>query len=73
MNDFSPDDPALARAEEDPPVDLEQPPAELSPLESVNLSVERAARALGLSREARLILKTPFREVSTELPLRCDD
>lgn len=73
MNDFSTEDPPLARAEEGDRVDLAEPPTDLTPFESVNLSVERAARALGLSREARLILKTPFREVSTELPLRCDD
>jgi len=73
VNDFTSQDPPLARAEGEGRVDAEDPPTDLSAFEAVNLSVDRAARGLGLSREARLVLKTPFREVSTELPIRCDD
>ena len=32
-----------------------------------------AASALGLSEEQKLLLKTPFREVKVEVPVRMDD
>jgi glutamate dehydrogenase (NAD(P)+) len=45
----------------------------LTPFQSVNLQFERAAELLGLSEDLRIALKTPYREVMVELPLRCDD
>src|SRR5690606_14651033 len=48
-------------------------PRHLSPFEAVNLQFERAADLIGLPEELRLALKTPYREVMVELPLRCQD
>lgn len=45
----------------------------LTPFQAVNLQFERAADLLGLSEDLRVALKTPYREVMVELPLRCDD
>lgn len=45
----------------------------ISPNESVNRHFDRAAQRLGLSEEIQLALKTPFREVTVELPLRGSD
>ena len=45
----------------------------LTPFQAVNLQFERAADLLGLSEDLRIALKTPFREVMVELPLRCSD
>ncbi len=41
--------------------------------QAVNLQFDRAAALLGLSEDLRIALKTPYREVMVELPLRCDD
>jgi glutamate dehydrogenase (NAD(P)+) len=45
----------------------------LTPFQAVNLQFERAADLLGLSEDMRVALKTPYREVMVELPLRCRD
>jgi glutamate dehydrogenase (NAD(P)+) len=45
----------------------------LTPFEAVNRQFDRAADLLDLSEDLRIALKTPFREVMVELPLRCDD
>ncbi|HSR40753.1 MAG TPA: Glu/Leu/Phe/Val dehydrogenase [Longimicrobiales bacterium] len=50
-----------------------EPRDDLSPFESVNYEFDRAARRLGLSDEIQIALKTPFREVMAEIPLRCAD
>lgn len=45
----------------------------MSPFEAVNYQFDRAARRLALSEELQLSLKTPFRELMVELPLRQRD
>ncbi len=57
------------------PASPEDTPAEeeLTPFEAVNFQLDRAARRLSLGEQTQIALKTPFREVMTELPLRCDD
>lgn len=50
-----------------------EPRDDLTPFQSVNYQFDRAARRLGLSDEIQISLKTPFREVTTEIPLRCSD
>jgi glutamate dehydrogenase (NAD(P)+) len=45
----------------------------LTPFQAVNLQFERAADLLGLPEDLRVALKTPYREVMVELPLRCRD
>jgi glutamate dehydrogenase (NAD(P)+) len=45
----------------------------LSHFAAVNLQFDRAASHLGLSEELQLALKTPYREVTVELPLRQRD
>jgi len=45
----------------------------LTPFQAVNLQFERAAELLGLPEDLRIALKTPYREVMVELPLRCAD
>jgi glutamate dehydrogenase (NAD(P)+) len=45
----------------------------LTPFQAVNLQFERAAELLGISQELRIALKTPYREVMVEIPLRCAD
>ena len=42
---------------------------DLSPFQAVNRQFDRAADQLGLSEPLRLALKTPYREVTVELPL----
>jgi len=44
-----------------------------TPFESVNHQFDRAARRLGLEDELQVALKTPFREVMVEIPLRLGD
>ncbi|MCC7264857.1 MAG: glutamate dehydrogenase [Candidatus Latescibacteria bacterium] len=41
--------------------------------ENTNRLFDRAADALGLDPEMRLLLKTPFREIQVEVPVRMDD
>jgi glutamate dehydrogenase (NAD(P)+) len=45
----------------------------LTPFQAVNLQFERAADLLDLGEDLRIALKTPYREVMVELPLRCRD
>jgi glutamate dehydrogenase (NAD(P)+) len=45
----------------------------LTPFQAVNLQFDRAAELLGISEDLRISLKTPYREVMVELPLRCRD
>jgi glutamate dehydrogenase (NAD(P)+) len=45
----------------------------LTAFQAVNLQFDRAADVLGISEDLRVALKTPYREVMVELPLRCDD
>jgi glutamate dehydrogenase (NAD(P)+) len=45
----------------------------LTPFQAVNQQFERAAELLGISEDLRIALKTPYREVMVELPLRCTD
>lgn len=49
------------------------PADDLTPFQSVNYQFDRAARRLDLSDEVQIALKTPFREVTLELPLRGED
>jgi glutamate dehydrogenase (NAD(P)+) len=44
-----------------------------NPLEIVEHNFTLAAQALGLNQELKLLLKTPFREVKVEVPVRMDD
>jgi glutamate dehydrogenase (NAD(P)+) len=45
----------------------------LTAFQAVNLHFERGAELLGISEDLRIALKTPYREVMVELPLRCTD
>jgi glutamate dehydrogenase (NAD(P)+) len=45
----------------------------LTPFQAVNHQFDRAADLLGLDEDLRVALKTPYREVMVELPLRCAD
>jgi len=45
----------------------------LTPFQAVNQQFERGAELMGLSEDLRIALKTPYREVMVELPLRCED
>jgi glutamate dehydrogenase/leucine dehydrogenase len=48
-------------------------PETLTPFEAVNYQFDRAAQRLGLPEYLQVALKTPFREVLVELPLRMED
>jgi glutamate dehydrogenase (NAD(P)+) len=45
----------------------------LTAFQAVNQQLDRAADLIGLSEDLRVALKTPYREVMVELPLRCSD
>jgi glutamate dehydrogenase (NAD(P)+) len=45
----------------------------LTPFQAVNHHFDRAANLLGISEDLRVALKTPYREVMVEIPLRCRD
>jgi glutamate dehydrogenase (NAD(P)+) len=49
------------------------PRDDLSPFEAVNYQFDRAARRLELPDDVQISLKTPFREVMCEIPLRRRD
>jgi glutamate dehydrogenase (NAD(P)+) len=49
------------------------PSGTLTPFEAVNHQFDRAARQLDLPEYTQIALKTPYREVMVELPLRCAD
>jgi glutamate dehydrogenase (NAD(P)+) len=71
---MSRDVPILPHTAEMPAPAAAAPPGEqLSTFDAVNYQLDRAARLLGLSAETQVGLKTPFREVMVELPLRRDD
>jgi glutamate dehydrogenase (NAD(P)+) len=56
------------------PAAAAEPPAEqLTPFEAVNFQFDRAARTLGIGDELQVALKTPYREVMVEIPLRTAD
>jgi glutamate dehydrogenase (NAD(P)+) len=46
---------------------------DLTPIQAVNRQFDRAADVLGLSEPMRLALKTPFRELTVELPVKLVD
>jgi glutamate dehydrogenase (NAD(P)+) len=50
-----------------------EPREDFTPFEAVNYQFDRAARRLGLREDVQITLKTPFREVMCELPLRRAD
>lgn len=50
-----------------------EPRDDLTPFEAVNFEFDRAARRLELSPDIQISLKTPYREVMAEIPLRCRD
>ena len=50
-----------------------EPRDDLTAFESVNYEFDRAARRLKLGEDLQVSLKTPFREVMIELPLRTSD
>ena len=47
--------------------------ATTNPRQIVDYHFQWAAERLGLSQEEQLLLKTPFREVKVEVPVRMDD
>jgi glutamate dehydrogenase (NAD(P)+) len=49
------------------------PEEKLSPFEAVNFQFDRAAQQLDLPEYLQIALKTPYREVMVELPLRTTD
>lgn len=54
-------------------VTVHEPIAVATPIEIVDKNFAIAAERLGLSEEQQLLLKTPFREVKVEVPIRMDD
>jgi glutamate dehydrogenase (NAD(P)+) len=63
----------LESAERPASATAESAPESLSPFEAVNYEFDRAARRLELPDYLQAALKTPYREVMVELPLRCAD
>ena len=49
------------------------PPREINPFEAVNLFFDRAAEHVGLSDEMRAVLRTTYRELTVQVPVRMDD
>lgn len=49
------------------------PPSRVTPFEAVNYQFDRAARRLGLPEYLQIALKTPFRELTVEIPMRLHD
>ncbi len=68
-------DPERGRATAVTPASTQEPEPrdDLTPFEAVNYHFDRAARRLGLSDDVQISLKTPYREVMVEIPLRCAD
>ncbi len=64
---------ALRTAEAPAPATEPAPTDAMSAFEAVNYQVDRAARLLKLPAHVQVALKTPYREVMVELPLRRDD
>jgi glutamate dehydrogenase (NAD(P)+) len=48
-------------------------PAELNPVEAVNLFFDRAADHLDLDDEMRAVLRSSYRELTVQVPVRMDD
>jgi glutamate dehydrogenase (NAD(P)+) len=46
---------------------------EVNPFEAVNLFFDRAAEHVGLSDEMREVLRTTYREITVQVPVRMDD
>jgi len=51
----------------------DEPRDDFTAFEAVNFEFDRAARRLGLDDDLQLSLKTPYREVTAEIPMRCRD
>lgn len=49
------------------------PKGELTPFEAVNYQFDRAARRLGIPDHIQVALKTPYREIMVEIPMRGRD
>jgi glutamate dehydrogenase (NAD(P)+) len=64
---------SLESAERPAPAEIAVAPEKLTPFEAVNYQFDRAASNLGLSDPMQISLKTPFREVMVEIPLRVGD
>jgi len=64
---------SLESAERPAPAEIAVAPEKLTPFEAVNHQFDRAASKLGLSDPMQISLKTPFREVMVEIPLRVGD
>lgn len=60
----------LKSAEEPAPMEDEPPVGVLTPFEAVNYQFDRAARRLELPGYLQVALKTPYREVMVEIPMR---
>lgn len=63
------EDRTLSSAETSAPREETVPARPLTPFEAVNHNFDRAARRLELGAHLQVALKTPFREVMTEIPL----
>lgn len=50
----------------------DEPRDDMTPFEAVNYQFDRAARRLELSEDTQIALKTPHREVTVEIPIRCE-
>lgn len=54
-------------------MNLKQTMMPMNPRNIVDHNFESAAESLGLTQEEKLLLKTPFRELKVEVPVRMDD
>lgn len=63
----------MASAEHPAPPGDELPTDELTPFEAVNYQFDRAARRLDLPDYLQVALKTPYREIMVEIPMRGRD
>ncbi len=52
---------------------VRHPQREINPFEAVNLFFDRAAEHVGLSDEMRAVLRTTYRELTVQVPVRMDD
>jgi glutamate dehydrogenase (NAD(P)+) len=56
-----------------PPAAPAAPAREINPFEAVNLFFDRAADHVGLADEMRAVLRTTYRELIVQVPVRMDD
>lgn len=63
----------LDSAERPAPAQPDRPPEQMSPFEAVNYQFDCAASELDLSELTQVALKTPYRELMVEIPLRTPD